>query len=233
MRDEEDTKVRKSIALKVSQDEDETISQDGNDLEGDDSDIALITRETDLKDADTQDSPAGEVNDRDTTTPNDLPRTWKFVQNHPRELIIGDPSEKMEEQNSEGNIVGGNEEPERATQGDETNKGNIAENQQTPEPSTRKSPRTMTEAQNVVASATQISKGKRSGKDQKEPRPDPTGPTTGTEATPPSNSQPKDKGKAPATEEAYEEDDEETEEKVDPEQFRLARRRPGSSKITI
>ena len=68
---------------------------------------------------------------------------------------------------------------------------------------------------------------------QKEPRPEPTGPTTGTEATPASSSQPKDKGKAPATEEAYEEDDEETEEEEDPEQFRLARRRPGSSKITI
>nr|XP_027098799.1 brain acid soluble protein 1 homolog [Coffea arabica] len=148
--------------------------------------------------------------------------------------------EQMEEQNSEGNIVGGNEEPERATQDDETitrSSGNIAENQQTPEPSTRKSPRTRTEAQNVGSSATQTSKRKRSGKDPisqpKEPRPEPTGPTTGTEATPASNSQPKDKGKAPATEEAYEEDDEETEEEVAPEQFRLARRRPGSSKITI
>nr|XP_027088620.1 nucleolar and coiled-body phosphoprotein 1-like [Coffea arabica] len=113
------------------------------------------------------------------------------------------------------------------------NEGNIAENQQTPEPSTRKSPRTRTEAQNVGSSATQTSKRKRSGKDLKESRPEPTGPTTGTEAIPASSSQPKNKGKAPATVEAYEEDDEETEEEVDPEQFRLARRRPGSSKITI
>nr|XP_027098995.1 nucleolar and coiled-body phosphoprotein 1-like [Coffea arabica] len=131
--------------------------------------------------------------------------------------------EQMEEQNSEGNTVGGNEEPERATQDDET--------------VTRKSLRTRTETQNVGSSATQTSKRKRSGKNPvsqpKEPRPEPTGPTTGIEATPASSSQPKDKGKAPATEEAYEEDDEETEEEVDPEQFRLARRRPGSSKITI
>nr|XP_027062807.1 nucleoplasmin-like [Coffea arabica] len=63
-----------------------------------------------------------------------------------------------------------------------------------------------------------------------EPRSVPTGPTTGTETTPASSSQPKDKGKAPATEEAYEDDDEETEEEEDPEQYRLARRRPGSSK---
>nr|XP_027093661.1 uncharacterized protein LOC113714064 [Coffea arabica] len=213
-----------------------------------------------------------------------------------------EPSDmQTEEHNSEGNTVGGNKEPDRATQDDETvtrssgkrkrtNEGNIAENQQTPEPSTRKSPRTRTEPQNVGSSATQTSKGKRSGKDpetvaesrrknfhetsvtprtprdqsdyvspftihprksasknllvppipennenanQKEPRPEPTGPTTGTEATPASSSQPKDKGKAPATEEAYEEDDEETEEEVAPEQFRLARRRLGSSKITI
>nr|XP_027090373.1 nucleolar and coiled-body phosphoprotein 1-like [Coffea arabica] len=311
--------------------------------------------------------------------------------------------EQLEGQNSEGNNVGGNEEPEQATQGDETvtrssgkrkrtakrkstpqskknqsadpsvnqqNERNIAENQQTPEPSTRKSPRTRSEAQNVGASATQTSKGKRSGKDPfllkistdsrrklsygrfltpifthfeipfsgkspkdsassvfskayferknlrfsdghwcyketvaesrrknfhetpvtprtprdqsdyvshftihprksanglmmtmtpapqssfiekrnllvppipennanvhgKEPRPEPTGTATGTETTPASSSQPKDKGKAPATEEAYEDDDEETEEEEDPEQCRLARRRPGSSKITI
>nr|XP_027118447.1 uncharacterized protein LOC113735648 [Coffea arabica] len=232
-----------------------------------------LVRETDLKDTDTQDSPAGEVNDRDTTTPNDLPRTWKFIHNHPRELIIGDPSEKMEGQNYEGNIVGGNEEPEQATQGDETDEGNIIENQQTPEPFTRKSPRTRTEAQNVEASATQTSNRKRSGKapvsqpveepthlpkfidDEardrfenllvppipennanvhgKEPRPEPTGPTTGTETTPASCSQPKDQGKAPTTEEAYEDDDEETEEEEVPEQFRLARKRPRSSKITI
>ncbi|XP_027178010.1 nucleolar and coiled-body phosphoprotein 1-like [Coffea eugenioides] len=292
----------------------------------------------------------------------------KAKQTTQRKLVsqTAEPSdEQMEEQNSEGNTVGGNEEPEQATQNDETvtrssgkrkrtakrkstpqskkkqsadpsvdqqNEGNIAENQQTPEPSTRKSPRTRTETQNVGASATQTSKGKRSRKDpetvaesrrknfhetpvtprtshdqsdyvspftihprksasksfasnsevislledlkqhvlliedglmmtmtpaqqfsfmekrnllvppipennenahQKEPRLEPTGPTTDTEATPASSSRPKDKGKAPATVEAYEEDDEETEEEEDPEQFLLARRRPGSSKITI
>mgnify|MGYP004719311009 CR=1 FL=1 len=47
-----------------------------------------------------------------------------------------------------------------------------------------------------------------------------------------SSSQPQDKDKTPATE-ASDEDDEETKEKVDPAQFRLARRRTGSSKITI
>ena len=60
----------------------------------------------------------------------------------------------------------------------------------------------------------------------------------GTEATPKahaSSSQLKDKCKAPVTEESTEEDDEATEDEdqVDPEQFRLTRRRPGSSKITI
>nr|XP_027065364.1 DNA ligase 1-like [Coffea arabica] len=68
---------------------------------------------------------------------------------------------------------------------------------------------------------------------QKEPRTKPT-----TETIPEyhaSNSQPQDKRKAPATEEETEEDDDEDteEEEVDPAQFRLTRRRPGSSKITI
>ena len=45
-------------------------------------------------------------------------------------------------------------------------------------------------------------------------------------------SQPQDKGKTPATE-ASDDDDEKTEEEVDNAQFRLAKRRPGSSKITI
>ncbi|XP_027156269.1 nucleolin-like [Coffea eugenioides] len=60
-----------------------------------------------------------------------------------------------------------------------------------------------------------------------------------TETTPEyraSSSQPQDKEKAPATEEETEEDDddedEDTEEE-DPAQFRLVRRRPGSSKISI
>ncbi|XP_027166245.1 nucleolar and coiled-body phosphoprotein 1-like [Coffea eugenioides] len=401
-----------------------------------------VSPETDSKDTDAQVSPAEEVNNRDTTTPNDLPRAWKFAHNHPRELIIGDHSEKI----SEGNIASGNEEPEQATQGDETvtrssskrkrtakgkrtpqskkkqsadpsvdqqNEENTTESQPTPEPSIRKSPRTRTETQNIGASATQTSKGTRSGKNpvsqpvpepvplpkfiddeardrfdtdsrrklsydrfltpifahfeipfsgkspkdsassvfskpyferknpkffdghwcyketvtesrrknlhetpvtprtphdqsdyvspftihsrksasksfssnsevislledlkqhvmlledglmmtitsaqqssflekrnllmppipetnetahQKEPRSEPTGPTTGNETTPASSSQPKDKGKAPVTEEAYEDDDEETEEEEDPEQYRLTRRRPGSSKITI
>ncbi|XP_027182087.1 uncharacterized protein LOC113780488 [Coffea eugenioides] len=67
---------------------------------------------------------------------------------------------------------------------------------------------------------------------QKEPRSEPT-----TETTPEyraSSSQPQDKGKAPAIEEETDDDDDEdTEEEEDPAQFRLARRRPGSSKITI
>ncbi|XP_071903977.1 uncharacterized protein [Coffea arabica] len=44
VQEEEDTRVRKSIALKTSQEEDDTISLDGDNMEGDDSDIALITR---------------------------------------------------------------------------------------------------------------------------------------------------------------------------------------------
>nr|XP_027090360.1 nucleolar and coiled-body phosphoprotein 1-like [Coffea arabica] len=178
--------------------------------------------------------------------------------------------EQMEGQNSEGNIAGGNEEPEQVTQGDETvtrssakrkrtakrkstphskkkqsadpsddqqNVGNTTGSQQTPEPSTRKSPRTRTEAQNVGASATQTSNRKRSGKNPvnllvppipesnvNEPRTEPTGPTTGAETTLASSSQPKDKRKAPTTEESDEDSDEETEEEEDPAQYRLARR---------
>nr|XP_027103027.1 polycystic kidney disease protein 1-like 3 [Coffea arabica] len=146
---------------------------------------------------------------------------------------------QMEGQNSEGNIVGGNEEPEQATQGDETvtrssgkrkrtgkrrstpqskkkqsadpsvdqqDEGNITENQQTPESFTRK---------NLLVPPIPENNANVHGK---EPRPESTGPTTGTETTPASSSQPKDKGKAPATEEAYEDDDEETEEEEDPEQ---------------
>ncbi|XP_027155605.1 nucleolar and coiled-body phosphoprotein 1-like [Coffea eugenioides] len=177
---------------------------------------------------------------------------------------------------------------------DQQNEGNTTGSQKTPEPSTRKSPRTRTEAQNVEASATQTSNRKRSGKDpvsQPEtvaesrrknfhetpitprtphdqsdfvspftihPRKSASrsfasnsevisllevlkqhvllieeGPTTGAETTLASSSQPKDKGKAPATEESDENSDEETEEEEDPAQYRLARRRPGSSKITI
>lgn len=44
VQEEEDTKVRKIIALKASQDEDDTASVSEDDMEGDDSDIALITR---------------------------------------------------------------------------------------------------------------------------------------------------------------------------------------------
>ena len=70
---------------------------------------------------------------------------------------------------------------------------------------------------------------------RKEPRTEPT-----TETTPEyraSSSQPQDKGKAPATEEETEEDDDDDEdedtEEEDLAQFRLVRRRSGSSKITI
>ena len=71
---------------------------------------------------------------------------------------------------------------------------------------------------------------------EKEPQTESIPPTVEVHA---SSSQPtphdpstSDKGKAPATE-ASDEDDEETEDEVDPTQFRLARRRPGTSKITI
>nr|XP_027062892.1 proteoglycan 4-like [Coffea arabica] len=106
--------------------------------------------------------------------------------------------EQLEGQNSEENIVGGNEEAEQTVQGDKAvtrssakrkrsakrkstpqskkkqsadpsndqqNEGNTTGSQKTPEPSTRKSPRTRTEAQNIEASATQTSNRKRSGKD--------------------------------------------------------------------
>ena len=65
---------------------------------------------------------------------------------------------------------------------------------------------------------------------QKKPRTEPT-----TETTPEyraSSSQPQNKGKAPATED-NDDDDKDTEEEEDPAQFRLARRRSGSSKITF
>nr|XP_027075964.1 nucleolar and coiled-body phosphoprotein 1-like [Coffea arabica] len=197
------------------------------------------------------DSASPETNSKDNDAQKKVTRGGKVKQTAQRKLVTPTPessAEQMEGQISEGNIAGGNEEPEQATQGDET--------------VTRKSPRTRIKTQNVGASATQTSKGTRSGKNpvsqpapepvplpknllvppipktnetahQKEPRSEPTRPTTGNETTPASSSQPKDKGKAPVTEEAFEDDDEETEEEEDPEQYRLTRRRPGSSKITI
>ncbi|XP_071933809.1 uncharacterized protein [Coffea arabica] len=51
--------------------------------------------ENDSEEDQNQDSPAREDNNSDNAIPNDLPRAWKFVQNHPKELIIGDPSEKV------------------------------------------------------------------------------------------------------------------------------------------
>ncbi|XP_027169455.1 uncharacterized protein LOC113769185 [Coffea eugenioides] len=155
--------------------------------------------------------------------------------------------------------------------------------QQTAEPSTKKSPRTSSGVQNTVSTDQRSGKRKRPAKEQpeaqiveeptpypsslimmprrgsngsrrkasslrglsshtnfdnenahqKEPRTKPT-----TETTPEyraSSSQPQDKGKTPATEKETEEDDDEDteEEEVHPAQFGLARRRPGSSKITI
>ena len=71
---------------------------------------------------------------------------------------------------------------------------------------------------------------------QKEPRTESIPSTAEVNA---SNSQPtpddpptSDKDKAPATNDS-EADDEETEDELDPSQFHLARRRSGSSKITI
>ena len=51
--------------------------------------------EDNSKEDDPQENQALEENDKDVGTPKDLPRDWKFVQNHPKELIIGDPSEKV------------------------------------------------------------------------------------------------------------------------------------------
>ncbi|XP_071920638.1 uncharacterized protein [Coffea arabica] len=88
-----------------------------------------------------------------------------------RKLVIPSPEssdEQMERQISEGNIAGGIEEPEQATQ------ENITESQPTPEPPVRKSPRTRTETQNAGASGTQTSKGTRSGKNPvSQPAPEP------------------------------------------------------------
>ena len=36
-----------------------------------------------------------EENDKDVGTLIDLPRVWKFVQNHPKKFVIDDPSEKV------------------------------------------------------------------------------------------------------------------------------------------
>ena len=44
---------------------------------------------------DAQENQILEENDKDVGTPKDLPRAWKFAQNHPKDLIIGDPSERI------------------------------------------------------------------------------------------------------------------------------------------
>ena len=54
----------------------------------------------DSKENDPQENQALEENDKDDGTPKDLPRAWKFVQNHPKELIIGNPSEKVRTRSS-------------------------------------------------------------------------------------------------------------------------------------
>ena len=86
------------ISMSCGEDDDTGVQEGLKKLAINDHDSA--SPETDSKDNDAQISPAEEVNNRDTTTPNDLPRAWKFAHNHPRELIIGDPSEKVRTRSS-------------------------------------------------------------------------------------------------------------------------------------
>ena len=51
------------------------------------------------KEDDFQENQALEENDKGVSIPKDLPKVWKFVQNHPKELIIGDSSEKSIQNN--------------------------------------------------------------------------------------------------------------------------------------
>ena len=44
---------------------------------------------------DTREEQEQEEKDKAKDSPNGLPKAWKFVQNHPKELIIGDPSKKV------------------------------------------------------------------------------------------------------------------------------------------
>nr|XP_027062966.1 nucleolar protein dao-5-like [Coffea arabica] len=279
MNDEEDTKVRKSIALKASQDEDETASQDENDLEDVQEELKKLavndhdsaSPETDLKDADIQlEEQSSEEN-------------IAGGNKEPEQAVRGDKavtksSAKRKRSAKRKSTPQSKKKQFADPSDDQQNEGNTTGSQKTPEPSTRKSPRTRTETQNAEASATQTSQGTRSGKnpetvaeskrknfhetpvtprtprDQSDfvspftihPRKSTSrsfasnsevislledlkqhvllieeGPTTGAETTPASSSQPKDKGKAPATEESDEDSDEETKEEEDPAQYRL------------
>nr|XP_027090364.1 nucleolin-like [Coffea arabica] len=191
------------------------------------------------------------------------PSDEQMEEHHSEENPVSRNAEEMEEPtHAEVTVTKSPGRRKRSAQKRSTAQSNVeknAEDQHTPEPFTRKSARTRAEVQNTESSGKQTAKRKHSAKEPetqpaKEPTPlpkfiddeardrfelpQPTEHTPGTEATPEahaSSSQPKDKGKAPVTEEATEEDDEETEEEdqVDPGQFRLTRRRPGSSKITI
>ena len=58
-------------------------------------DQGTTSSENDSQEDESQDSPTLKDNDRNVSTPSDLPRAWKFIQNHLKELIIGDPSEKV------------------------------------------------------------------------------------------------------------------------------------------
>ena len=51
--------------------------------------------EENSKEDNLQESQALEENDKNVDIPKDLSNVWKFVQNHPKELIIGDPSKKV------------------------------------------------------------------------------------------------------------------------------------------
>ena len=48
----------------------------------------------------TQEEQEQEEENKMEDSPNDLPKAWKFVQNHPKELIIGDLSEKVRTRSS-------------------------------------------------------------------------------------------------------------------------------------
>nr|XP_027071944.1 VID27-like protein [Coffea arabica] len=170
--------------------------------------------------------------------------------------------EQLEEQSSEENIAGGNEEPEQAVRGDKAVTRSSAKRKRK-SPRTRTEAQNVEASATQTSNRKRSGKNPVSqlveeptplpkfiddeARDRfenllvppipesnvNEPRTEPTGPTTGAETTLASSSQSKDKGKAPATEESDEDSDEETEEEEDPAQYRLARRRLGSSKITI
>nr|XP_027109232.1 glutamic acid-rich protein-like [Coffea arabica] len=297
IQEEEDAKVRKSIALKASHDEDDSASLDRDDVKIDDSvqeglkkltinDQDTASPENDSKEDDSQDSSAQEDNDKDVSTPNDLPKVWKFVQNHPKELII---EESLSVPNAPSGLEmkrmktfrSSNLPPNQSRKRTGTRCGKTKQsakkkqNVQTGEPSveqieehhTEEHPVSDSEEElehptnagaSVTKSLTNVTEShskrekvptdQRSGKRKRSAKEQPEAQTAeepvplpkfidddGRRGLKGSRRKPLDNGKAPATEEETEEDDDEDteEEEVDPDQFRLTRRRSGSSKITI